>query len=181
MHNAGSREEFMTKIIAILTIFCIVMSTCIASSEEGAGKKMEITSPEFRNNEFLPLDVGYNFKNVNPELNIANIPAGTKSMVLIVDDPDAPRATWVHWVMYDMPVVEKIGRGDSFGKQGVNDYKTKNYGGPCPPSGTHRYFFKLYALDKMLDLKDGLDKKSVEKAMEGHIIEEAEIVGLYKK
>jgi Raf kinase inhibitor-like YbhB/YbcL family protein len=167
----------------VLTIIFALIAALpnFTNAEEGAGKKMEITSPEFRNNEFLPLDVGYNFENVNPELNIENIPAGTKSMVLIVDDPDAPVGTWVHWVMYDMPVVERIGRGESFGKQGVNDYKTKKYGGPCPPSGTHRYFFKIYALDKILGLKEGLDKRSVEKAMEGHILEEAEIVGLYKK
>ncbi len=158
----------------------LLATACTVSRGEGAGKNMEITSPEFKNNDFLPLDTGYDRKNVNPELNIDNIPSGTKSLVLIVDDPDAPGRTWVHWVMYDMPVTKKIMRGESFGKQGINDYKTKKYGGPWPPSGTHRYFFKVYALDKVLGLKEGLDKKSVERAMEGHILEEAEIVGLYK-
>ena len=142
---------------------------------------MEISSPEFMNNEYMPERFGYQHDNVNPELIIDNIPSGTKSMALIVDDPDAPIGTWVHWLMYDMPIVDRIEEGGSAGKQGVNDYKTMRYGGPCPPSGTHRYFFKIYALDKMLGLKEGADKRTLEKAMEGHVLDEAELVGLYKR
>ena len=142
---------------------------------------MEISSPEFKNNELMPERFGYALDNVNPELEIEGVPPAAKSLVLIVDDPDAPRGTWVHWVIYDMPVIDRIEENSAPGTQGITDYKEKRYGGPMPPSGTHRYFFKLYALDKKLGIKEGADKKTIEKAMEGHILDEAELIGLYKK
>lgn len=142
---------------------------------------MEITSPEFKNNEMMPRRFGYDQDNVNPELGIDGVPPGTKSLALIMDDPDAPRGTWVHWVLYDIPVIDRIEEGSSPGTEGITDYKQERYGGPFPPSGTHRYFFKLYALDTKLGLKKGADKKTVERAMEGHILAEAELVGLYKR
>src|SRR3989338_10190656 len=99
-----------------------------------------------------------------PPLAIGSIPEGTKSLALIVDDPDAPMGTWVHWVVYDIPMVSKIAEHTIPGTQGYNDFRRNDYGGPCPPSGTHRYFFKLYALDKKLGLKEGVKKTELEKA-----------------
>jgi len=170
----------MTRIAVVLSVFLLTLGA-FASAEEGGVKKMEITSPEFKNNEMMPERFGYARDNVNPELNIDGVPAGAQSLVLIVDDPDAPRNTWVHWVLYDIPVIDRIEEDSAPGTQGITDYRQKRYGGPMPPSGTHRYFFKLYALDKKLGLKEGADKKTVERAMEGHILDQAELIGLYKK
>ncbi len=142
---------------------------------------MKIKSPEFSNNSYIPSKFTCQGQDVNPELNIEEIPDQTKSMAVIVDDPDAPMGTWVHWVVYDMPVTERIGEGTVPGKQGMNDFGRLSYGGPCPPSGTHRYFFKAYALDRELELDDGISKGELEKAMEGHILDQAELVGLYKR
>ena len=118
---------------------------------------------------------------VNPELIIEGLPDGVKTLALIVDDPDAPMGTWVHWVVYDIPVITKIEENSIPGKQGGNDFGRKNYGGPCPPSGTHRYFFKLYALDTLLDLPEGINKEDLEGVIQGHILDKTELVGLYKK
>ena len=142
---------------------------------------MKITSPEFANNDFIPAKLTCQGEDVSPILKIEDIPQGTRSLALIVDDPDAPMGTWVHWVVFDMPVISEIEEGAIPGKQGINDFGRKDYGGPCPPSGTHRYFFKIYALDEMLGLKEGINKGVLEKAMEKHILDKAELVGLYKK
>jgi Raf kinase inhibitor-like YbhB/YbcL family protein len=120
-------------------------------------------------------------QNVNPSFRIEGIPEGALSLALIVDDPDAPMGTWVHWVVYNIPKVSGIEENSVPGIQGNNDFGKKDYGGPCPPSGTHRYFFKLYALDSKLALKGQVDKKRLEQAMQGHIIQKAELVGLYKR
>ena len=142
---------------------------------------MKITSPSFGNNELIPAKFTCQGDDVNPTLVFEDVPSEAKSMALIVDDPDAPMGIWVHWVVYDMPVMAQVEENSIPGKQGNNDFGRKDYGGPCPPSGTHRYFFKLYALDATLDLKEGISKKELEKAMEGHILEESELIGLYKK
>ncbi len=142
---------------------------------------MKLTSPEFGSNEHIPAKFTCDGVDVNPSLVIEDVPPEAKSLALIVDDPDAPRGTWVHWVVYDMPVTSRIDENTAPGKQGVNDFRKKNYGGPCPPSGTHRYFFKIYALDTDLGLKEGIDKKALERAMEGHVIDKAEFVGLYRR
>jgi Raf kinase inhibitor-like YbhB/YbcL family protein len=142
---------------------------------------MKLTSPEFKNNEMIPAKFTCQGEDVNPALVIEEAPSEAKSMVLIVDDPDAPMGTWVHWVVYDMPVVRRVEEDSVPGKQGMNDFRRKDYGGPCPPSGTHRYFFKLYALDNEIGLSEGMSKEALEKAMEGHVIDKAELVGLYKK
>jgi len=150
------------------------------SAEQG-GETMKITSPAFKHNEMIPRKYTCQGDDINPPLNLEGIPANTKSLVLIVDDPDAPMGTWVHWVVFDIPVVGSIIEDSIPGKQGYNDFGRNNYGGPCPPSGTHRYFFKLYALDTILNLKEGIKKQDLEKVMVGHILDEDEIIGLYKK
>jgi len=142
---------------------------------------MKLSSPEFENNGFIPRKFTCQGDDISPALVIEDILEGTKSLALIVDDPDVPMGTWVHWVVFDVPLVKRIEENSVPGKQGSNDFGKEDYGGPCPPSGTHRYFFKIYALDTMLKLTEGSSKKELEKAMEGHIVGQAELIGLYKK
>lgn len=127
--------------------------------------------------------------NVSPPLVWSGLPTGTESVVLICDDPDTPVGTWVHWVCYDIPATtsglrENVPKTDvipSGGKQGINDFRKVGYGGPCPPSGTHRYFFKLYALACMLEVGAGKSKEEIEQAMTGHILAEAQLIGIYSR
>jgi len=165
-------------------IFLILLSLVNPALATAAGEReedMRLTSPAFGNNSKIPAQFTCEGQDVNPGLNIENIPSGAKSLALIVDDPDAPRKTWVHWVVYDIMPANEISEASIPGKQGINDFGRYDWGGPCPPSGTHRYYFKIYALDKMLGLKEGIDKATLEKAMEGHILAKAELIGLYKR
>jgi hypothetical protein len=126
---------------------------------------------------------------VSPPLQWDAVPEGTKSVALISDDPDAPMGTWVHWVLFNWPadsreITENVPPGKTLpngAKQGITDFRRIGYGGPCPPSDTHRYFFKVYALDKMLDLDAGADKPALLKAMEGHILGQGQLMGRYKR
>jgi len=142
---------------------------------------LEVTSPMFKHNGPIPSKYTRDGENVNPPLNIQGIPEGTKSLVLVVDDPDAPMGTWDHWVVWNIPPKEKIEENTVPGTEGVNDFRKHSYGGPCPPSGTHRYFFKVYALDSVLELSLNSRKKDVEKAMTGHMLAKGEIIGLYRR
>lgn len=142
---------------------------------------MRISSPEFGNNEVIPPKFTCEGDDINPRLDFEDVPDNTKSLVLIVKDPDVPKKTWIHWVLYDMPITNAIEEDSVPAKQGSNDFDRKGYGGPCPPTGTHRYYFELYALDDMLNLPEGKTCDQVEKAMQGHIIEKAELIGVYKK
>ncbi len=142
---------------------------------------MKITSSVFEHNKSIPEKYTCEGKDINPPLQISDVPEGTKSLALIVDDPDAPGGTFVHWVAFDIPVTNQIAEKSIPGKQGANDFGRKNYGGPCPPSGTHRYFFKIYALDTTLNLAEGITKSGLEKAMQGHILASTELIGLYQK
>lgn len=145
------------------------------------GENMKITSPEFQNNQLMPSKFTCDGEDINPALSIENIPEGTKSLALIIDDPDAVSGTFVHWVIFDIPVNPEIKENSVPGKQGANSAGAKRYHSPCPPSGTHRYFFKIYALDTMLNLDEGTTKAQLEKAMENHILGKAELIGLYKR
>lgn len=145
------------------------------------GTDMKLTSPEFENNKYIPSKFTCEGQDVNPALEIRDVPSGAQELALIVDDPDAPMGTWVHWVVYNIPVISRIDENSAPGKQGVNNAGQIKYHGPCPPQGTHRYFFKIYALDKKLELKEGVSKGALEKAMQGHILDKQELVGLYKK
>lgn len=144
-------------------------------------KEMKLTSPEFEHKGLIPGKFTCQGDDVNPALIIEGLPGEAKSLALIVDDPDAPMGTWVHWVVYDIPVVAKIEQDSIPGTQGNNSFGRKDYGGPCPPSGTHRYFFKLYALDRQLNPDEEISKEGLEKAMQGHILDKTELIGLYKK
>lgn len=141
---------------------------------------MHLSSPDFKAGGEIPKKFTCHGEDINPELIIEEIPPGTQSLALIVDDPDAPGKTWVHWVVYNIPVSRKIERNSIPGDQGMNDFERKNFGGPCPPSGVHRYFFKLFALDTHLDIADANKQKLLD-AMEGHILARAELVGLFSK
>lgn len=160
---------------------CAVMFIAAPLSVYG-GDTMHISSPAFTHNQSIPPRYTCQGEDVNPPLAIAGVPAAARSLVLIMDDPDAPGKTWDHWIVYKIPVnTTAIAENIVPGIQGTNSWGRQDYGGPCPPSGTHRYFFKLYALDTGLDLLAGLSKKKVEEAMQGHIVSSAELVGLYKK
>lgn len=142
---------------------------------------MEISSPAFENNGSIPRKYTCQGNNINPPLEFSDIPENTVSLALIMDDPDAPNQTYVHWLMADMPVVESIDEDSAEGVEGENSDNQEGYIGPCPPSGTHRYFFKLYALDTTFDLDSNFSKQDLEKKMKGHIIDRAELVGRYKR
>ena len=147
--------------------------------------EMKLTSSAFSNNGQIPLKYACEGDDVNPHLKITDIPEQAKSLAIIVDDPDAPFGTWVHWVVFNIPVsgneLEIQEAQKPQGIEGVNDFGKTEYNGPCPPSGTHRYFFKAYSLNSELDLKKGATKKEVEKAMEKHVVASAELIGLYGK
>ncbi|MFH1889206.1 MAG: YbhB/YbcL family Raf kinase inhibitor-like protein [Candidatus Omnitrophota bacterium] len=167
----------------LLLIFIISVSFIHADNRyDKAGEvHMKLTSPEFNNNGIIPVKFTCEGQDINPALVIEDIPAGAKSLALIMDDPDAPMGTWVHWVVYNIPVISRIDEDSIPGEQGINTAGREKYHGPCPPSGTHRYFFKIYALDAELSLKPGFNKQGLEKAIEGHLLQKAELVGLYKK
>jgi Raf kinase inhibitor-like YbhB/YbcL family protein len=171
------KSYLRNKVIVILVT--VLMSVFITQGK--GGENMKITSPEFQNNQLMPGKFTCEGGDINPALSIEDIPDGTKSLALVVDDPDAPIGTWVHWVVFDIPVTSKIEENSIPGKQGSNTAGERKYHGPCPPSGTHHYFFKIYALDTMLNLNEGITKSQLEQAMQGHILAKAELVGLYKR
>lgn len=142
---------------------------------------MRISSFEFEHNKPIPIKFTCQGEGVNPPLSIEGIPLGAKSLALIVDDPDALGGIFVHWLVYDIPIISQIEQDSIFGKQGKNSLGKFGYVSPCPPSGTHHYFFKIYALDVMLNLNEGISKEDLENAMQGHILAEAALLGLYKK
>jgi len=153
----------------------------------------QLTSPSFENQKDIPKKFTCDGEDTSPEFQWSGMPDGTKSLALIVDDPDAPdpanpKMTWVHWVLYNIPsTVSSLSEGiidtdlPPGTSQGLNDWKKTGYGGPCPPIGQHRYFHKLYALDTVLDDLGLPVKTKLEKAMEGHVLSKAELIGLYKR
>lgn len=144
-------------------------------------KPLRITSTAFQNKEFIPIKYTCEGMDVNPPLHIEHIPEEAKCLALVMDDPDAPKGTYVHWVAWNIPLTHHIIENESLGIEGINDFQQHHYGGPCPPSGTHRYFFKVYALDALLDLPDHTTKVQLEKTMSKHIIAFGELIGLYKR
>ncbi|MBI2652383.1 YbhB/YbcL family Raf kinase inhibitor-like protein [Candidatus Woesearchaeota archaeon] len=144
---------------------------------------MKLTSSAFQNNGAIPSEFTCDGADVSPPLAISDVPKNAKSLVLIMDDPDAPVGTWDHWVVFDIPpsTREILEGTEPDGVAGRNSWGKTGYGGPCPPSGTHRYFFKLYALDTELNLPQGTTKKDLEKAMQGHIVAQAQLMGTYKR
>lgn len=152
---------------------------------------LTITSPAFNNNQLIPAHFTCEGQNTSPPLAFSGVPEGTKSLVLIVDDPDAPdpaapKMTWVHWLLYNLPpdtscLTEAAADLPAAALWGINDFKRTSYGGPCPPIGRHRYHFKLYALDIMLPNLNHPDKDALLQAMQSHILANAQLIGLYEK
>lgn len=152
---------------------------------------MEITlkSPSFEEGEMIPVRFTCDGEDISPELVWESIPTGCQTMAIICDDPDAPMGTWVHWVIYNIPadlgrLEERVPSLDilpSGAAQGSNSWRRIGYGGPCPPGGTHRYFFKIYALDTRLDLEPGASKSRLTEAMEGHILAQGHLMGRYSR
>lgn len=152
--------------------------------EEETGGIMIIESNSFKNNEMIPAKYTCDAENIVPPLTFSRIPQEAKSLVLIVDDPDAPGGTWVHWTVWNIdPKTIEISENSIPGGavEGVTDFGVPGYGGPCPPSGTHHYFFKLYALDITLDLGTSSTAGDIMDALEGHILVNAELIGLYER
>jgi Raf kinase inhibitor-like YbhB/YbcL family protein len=177
-------------IFAMIVFFLLSISVNFAKE---VNKAMKLTSTNFVNRGDIPKKYTCDGDDVSPALEWSELPEGTKSLTLIVDDPDAPdpanpRMTWVHWILYNLPATavslpEGVQKSDlpEGTMEGLNDWKRTGYGGPCPPIGKHRYFHKLYALDVVLPDLDLPNKAQLEKAMEEHVLSKAELVGLYQR
>ncbi|MBM4240184.1 MAG: YbhB/YbcL family Raf kinase inhibitor-like protein [Euryarchaeota archaeon] len=150
---------------------------------------IEIVSSAFREGEMIPKKYTCDDVNVSPPLEWDYVPKGTVTLAIICDDPDAPAGTWTHWVIFNLPPdLKELPEGitdermfDNGAKQGINDFGRIGYGGPAPPRGTHRYYFKIYALDVELDLSAGITKDELLQAMEGHVLDEGQLMGRYKR
>lgn len=142
---------------------------------------LKISSPAFEHESYIPARYSCDGSNTNPPIVVNGIPNGTVSLALIVEDPDAPGKIFDHWIVWNIKPEKLIAEGSVPGKVGKNSLGEYKYTGPCPPSGTHRYYFKVYALDTTLDLEHEVDKKLVEQALKDHVLAYGELMGLYKK
>jgi len=181
----------------VVEIFCLLLFFsligCIIEKETitNKGETMRITSKSFEHGKSIPSEFTCDGNNTNPALEFKDVPENAKSLVLIMDDPDIPAfvkekysiQVWDHWIVFNIPPeTREVTEGNNpKGLLGVNTAGKKAYGSPCPPDREHHYFFKLYALDTMLSLKEGSTKKEVETAMEEHILAKAELIGLYER
>lgn len=174
------------------TLTCLLMllaSTGMKCPGNDPGSKMYLKSPSFDHKGMIPAKFTCDGPNYSPALEWGNLPENTASLALICDDPDAPSKVWVHWVIYNIPpekekLKERLNPQKRFENgmlQGINSFGNTGYGGPCPPSGTHRYFFKLYALDIQLDNKPGLTKSELLNKVKGHILEQTGLMGKYRR
>lgn len=150
---------------------------------------IKIASSAFDEGGTIPVKYTCDGEDVSPPLEWSGMPEGAKTLVLISDDPDAPMGTWVHWVLFNLPAavhnlpedIPPVHTMESGAKQGMNDFRKIGYGGPCPPGGTHRYYFKIYALDTEIDLEAGATKPEILRAMEGHILAQGQLMGRYSR
>ncbi|MBU9888896.1 MAG: YbhB/YbcL family Raf kinase inhibitor-like protein [Candidatus Omnitrophica bacterium] len=169
----------------------LVLGICLIATIAGAEEAMmkgtiRVSSPAFREGQSIPIEHTCDGADISPPLQWTGVPAGTKSLALIADDPDAPGGDWVHWVLYDLPpdtdhLSPEVPATPARGIQGRTDFGRTGYGGPCPPRGTHRYFFKIYALDRMSGLGPGATKQVLLEAMRGHILAEGQLMGTYRR
>jgi len=148
-----------------------------------AGAKMKITSSAFQQGGNIPSKSSCDGANTNPPLHISDVPPEAKSLVLIVDDPDAPSGLFTHWAVWNIsPQISSIAEGNTLkGVHGTNDFGKSGYGGPCPPSGAHRYYFKIFALDLELDLPSCAKRSQLDAAMKGHVVAQGELMGRYSR
>lgn len=168
----------------VVAAACLTATGAMAQPEPSKETPMSfsITSAAFAQGKPIPDRQAYRKQNLSPPLEISGIPAGAKCLALVVDDPDAPAGTWVHWLLANIAAsLQSIPEGTTppSAIRGKNDFGTLNWGGPAPPSGTHRYFFRLYALDTALPLKEGYSRKDLDAAMKGHVVAAAETMGTY--
>ncbi len=171
-----------------LWLAVFIMATAVPAEAGRKGERkmadMKLNSSVFADSGAIPAHYTCDGGDVNPPLRIENVPGEARSLALVVDDPDAPVGMWVHWVVWNIdPKTREIGENSvpAGAGQGKNDWRRNSYGGPCPPSGAHRYFFKLYALDTTLNLGAGTTKADLEKAMRGHVLAQAQLIGIYKR
>ncbi|HUL36436.1 MAG TPA: YbhB/YbcL family Raf kinase inhibitor-like protein [Thermodesulfobacteriota bacterium] len=171
-----------------LLIFSSFLSIVLFSYAMGQGvlkpEQLRIWSPAFENAGEIPRKYTCDGVNINPPLRIENVPSNTKSLALVFDDMDAPRGTYVHWILWNVGPDTREIKENSIPEravQGLNDFKKHHYGGPCPPRRAHKYVFRIYALDTLLDLNPNSTKKDLEKTMENHIISKAQLTGVYKR
>jgi Raf kinase inhibitor-like YbhB/YbcL family protein len=159
-----------------------ILLAALASFAAG-GAKMKITSSAFQQGGNIPSKFSCDGANTNPPLQISDAPREVKSLVLIVDDPDAPSGLFTHWAIWNIsPQTSTIAEGSTpKGVQATNDFGRSGYGGPCPPSGTHRYYFKIFALDRELDLPFGAKRSQLDAAMKGHVMAQGELMGRYSR
>jgi Raf kinase inhibitor-like YbhB/YbcL family protein len=144
---------------------------------------VKISSPAFENNGMIPSEYTCDGSDISPPLVLSEVPREAKSLAIIMDDPDAPMGTFTHWVVWNISSQKiQFAKGEKISfPQGKTSFGSKSYGGPCPPSGTHRYFFKLYALDLVLNLKEGSSKGDLVKTMSGHVLAESSLIGKYSR
>lgn len=174
---------------AVLFVACQAQDKADAPSKGDKTMALTITSPAFAEGGMIPKKFTCDDADVSPALEIKGVPANAKSLALIADDPDAPVGIWVHWVLYNLPpdtkkldeAMPKDSTLKNGARQGVTDFGNPGYGGPCPPGGTHRYYFKVYALDAMLTVAGKATKKDLEAAMKGHILAEGQLMGKYAR
>jgi hypothetical protein len=179
-------ERKRIRMMKSLLLACLLLFFAVShgTGQEAPKPGFKVSGPAFENNGPIPAKFTCDGTNINPPLKIENIPREAKSLALVFDDTDAPRGSYVHWILWNIdPAVKEI-RENSVPEgaiQGTNDFKKQNYGGPCPPTRAHRYVFKVYALDLRLNLDSGTTKAALEKAMEGHVIARAQLTGTYKR
>jgi Raf kinase inhibitor-like YbhB/YbcL family protein len=199
-------KKFLTALLCCALLACVFMlAACRRADSDGMSANvapspapsvkgeekmtLKLTSTAFEEGGLIPPRHTCDGEDISPPLAWSGVPEGAKSLALVADDPDAPRGTWVHWVIYNIPASEKgLAENvperetlDGGARHGTNDFKKAGYGGPCPPSGTHRYFFKLYALDAEPDLPSGVSKDQLLKAIEGHVVAEGQLMGRYRR
>ena len=174
MNSSAKTNRFIS--ITFFLFIIIIMTSFINKT------RLTVTSTSFTGNGLIPAKYSCEGEEISPPLNISGIPAGTKSLALIVHDPDAPvKGGFTHWVVWNMDISGNIPENFKNAEQGLNGTKKQGYKGMCPPSGTHHYHFKAYALDTRLNIDINTDKAGLEKAMSGHILAEGELIGLYAK
>jgi Raf kinase inhibitor-like YbhB/YbcL family protein len=178
-------------LVGVFLTAALLFGTAAGQQPPGRSEAMNLTSSAFAQKGAIPKKYTCNGNDTSPPLSWSGVPAEAKSLVLIVDDPDAPdpaapEMTWVHWVLYNLPpsaggLAEGVKNRPSGTAEGINDWQRTGYGGPCPPVGRHRYFHKLYALDMVIQGLNRPNKAAIEKAMQGHVVARADLVGTYKR
>src|SRR3989338_8184168 len=190
----------MRRVLFLIAVAALALASCTQTDNTDAsgvnadaaeqiqdevnGMALKLTSPAFEHNAVIPEKFTCDGEDVNPELSIEGVPSGAKSLVLIMDDPDAPPKVWEHWTVINIPPTTANIPENTVpeGKQLTNDFRKVEWGGPCPPPGkVHHYNFKLYALDTILELDSSATKEDVEEAMQGHVIEETVLIGTYER